>query len=242
MQHVRETALSGPVENLGLLFQEILTAIARLRSNRHQVTNAEVFRSQVLHTLKKVDQDALARGYAEEDVKLATFAIVAFLDESILNLRQPVFEDWVRKPLQEELFGRHIAGEVFFSNLEIVLGRRDAPEVADVAEVYYLCLLLGYLGKYSISSKSELRELRERTGEKIQRIRNGSRDLSPAWALPTGTGLSSASDQWLRPLLIVLAACALLPVLLFPLYRISLGSAIDGLSQLASMLVSRGRP
>ena len=50
--------------------------------------------------------------------------MVAFLDESILNSQNPLFADWPRKPLQEELFGTHIAGEVFFQNLQKLLGRQ----------------------------------------------------------------------------------------------------------------------
>ena len=49
-------------------------------------------------------------GYSAEDVKLAGFALVAFLDESVLASGNPVFADWPAKPLQEELFGTHVAG------------------------------------------------------------------------------------------------------------------------------------
>ncbi len=56
-------------------------------------------------------------------MQLATFAAVAFLDESMLNSQNPIFADWLRKPLQEELFGTHIAGETFFQNLQQLLGR-----------------------------------------------------------------------------------------------------------------------
>ena len=56
------------------------------------------------------EQEARSRGYTAEDMRLASFAVVAFLDESVLNLRNPVFADWPRQPLQEELFGHHVAG------------------------------------------------------------------------------------------------------------------------------------
>ena len=64
--------------------------------------------------------------------------MVAFLDESVLNSRNPIFADWLRKPLQEELFGTHIAGEVFFQNLQQLLGRSDSPDLADLLEIYHL--------------------------------------------------------------------------------------------------------
>jgi type VI secretion system protein ImpK len=202
------------------------------------VNNADVFRNQVLNALKTAEQNARARGYTDEDVKLGIFAMVAFMDESILNLRKPVFNDWVRKPLQEELFGRHVAGEMFFENLQEILGRRDAPEVADLLEVHYLCLLLGYLGRYSITSKGDLRALMGQTEDKIKRIRKSGADLSPHWALPGETAGPMRSDPWMQRLLIVLAVCGIITLLLFPIYRISLSSGVSSLQQLSS----RGRP
>src|ERR1700674_6075881 len=92
-------------ENLALLFQEILTVIVRLRSDRQPVTDAQKFRSDMRGALKKVEKDAVTRGYAPEDVRLAQFAVVAFLDESILNSSNQAFADWARMPLQEEFYG-----------------------------------------------------------------------------------------------------------------------------------------
>src|SRR5208337_3771525 len=99
-------------ENLALIYQEIFTAIVRLRARRQSIPSAETFRGQVRHAVKLAEQNAKRGVYTEEDIRLATFAVVAFLDESILNLRDPIFDQWVRKPLQEELFGRHTAGEI----------------------------------------------------------------------------------------------------------------------------------
>jgi type VI secretion system protein ImpK len=225
-------------DNLALFFQELFTAIVRLRAHRQEVNNADVFRSQVLYAIKTADQSAKTRGYTDEDVRLGVFAMVAFLDESILNLRQPVFNDWVRKPLQEELFGRHVAGEMFFENLQEILGRRDSPEVADLLEVYYLCLLLGYLGRYSISSKGDLRALMGQTDDKIKRIRKSGVDLSPNWALPNETAGPLRSDPWMRRLTILVAACAIGTLLLYPIYRVSLSSGVSSLRQLSA----GGRP
>src|SRR5260370_11786724 len=80
-----------PDENLALVFQEILTAIERLRSNRQVVPDAEAFRAQIREAFKSADREGRQRGYSPEDIRLATFAVVAFLDESILNSRNPVF-------------------------------------------------------------------------------------------------------------------------------------------------------
>src|SRR5262245_62483124 len=88
------TGTTGRGENLALVFQEVLTVIERLRANRQPVTDAESFRAQVKHTLKTAEQEGLRRGYTLEDIHLANFATVAFLDESILNMSNPAFSDW----------------------------------------------------------------------------------------------------------------------------------------------------
>src|ERR1044071_2324190 len=123
-------------ENLALIYQEVITAIERLRANRQGVTDANAFRHHTREALKSASAAALAAGYAADDVKLATFAVVAFLDESVLNSQNPIFADWLRKPLQEELFGTHIAGEVFFQHLQQILGRNDSLDLGDLIEVY----------------------------------------------------------------------------------------------------------
>jgi type VI secretion system protein ImpK len=221
----------GP--NLALIFQELLTAIVRLRAGRQDVASAEVFRNQILGALKTVDQQAKAAAYVDEDIRLATYAMVAFLDESILNQRKPIFADWVRRPLQEEMFGKHVAGEQFFQNLTEVLGRRETPQTADVLEVYYLCLLLGYLGRYSISSKAELRSTMVQLEDKIRRIRRMGADLSPNWRLPQEGGGFFLLDPWIRRLTIGLGSLILLSILLFFAYKISLGGGAQSLRDLA---------
>ena len=117
----------GRPENLAFIFQEFTTAVVRLKTGRQEVSSAEAFRSQALQAIKMATQKAINRGYTQEHIQFATFAGVAFLDESILNLRKAIFAEWVRKPLQEELFGRHVAGETFFVNLQHLLGQRDTP-------------------------------------------------------------------------------------------------------------------
>src|SRR4051812_11527108 len=98
------TDIASRPQNLAFIFQEALTAIVRLRSARQQPSDAQVFRSQMREALNLAHEQARKRGYSDGTIKLAVFAVVAFLDESVLNLHAPVFADWPRKPMQEELF------------------------------------------------------------------------------------------------------------------------------------------
>lgn len=229
---VEETRSSTRTQNLALLLQEVITGVVRLRANRQEIADAEAFRVQVRNALKAAAQNARSADYSDADVRLATYAVVAFLDESVLNTRKPIFRDWVRRPLQEEMFGRHVAGETFFEYLDEVLGRRDSTETADLLEVYSLCLLLGFQGRYSVLSKAELRGLIDRIEDKIRRIRNQTDEISPAWRTPPG-GAAFSSDAWTRRMAWATAGLCALCLILFIAYEISLRGGAQSLRALA---------
>ena len=133
---------------LALSQQDLFTVIARLRGDRAPVRDAESFRTQARTLLAKAEQAGAAAGYAATDVRVALFAAVAFLDESVLNSTQPALAEWSRRPLQDELFGGHMGGELFYQYLEQQLARADEPALADVLEVFHHALLLGFRGRY----------------------------------------------------------------------------------------------
>jgi len=220
-------------ENLAFVFQELLTVGERLRSNRQQVADAASFRGQIWAGAKMADDDARKRGYSADDIELATFAVVAFLDESILNLRSPVFADWPRQPLQEERYGHHIAGEIFFQNLQKLMARSDSQDLADLLEVYYLCLLLGFAGRYSLGGRGDLRGIAMQTGERIQRIRQTGPELAPGWRLPGDTSRGVGSDPWVMRLTIAAVVCFLILVGSFAGYYWSLNSGVTSLQTTA---------
>ena len=221
--------MATKTENLALNFQEAITAIVRLRSNRQPVTSADVFRSQMRQLVGVSEQEARNRGYSAEDARLAAFAVVAFLDESVLNLQNPVFAGWPRKPLQEEMFGGHVAGEIFFQSVQRLLERNESPHLADVLEVFHLCVLLGYRGKYGAGGQAELKARMDAVAEKIRRIRKETGRLSPDWAPPSGLTAAGGPDPWFRPMVIVASACFLLALMLFVGFRWSLGSGVTTL-------------
>lgn len=225
------------VENLAFVFQELLTVGERLRSNRQQVADAPSFRAQIWAAVKQADEDARRRSYNSDDIELAIFAVIAFLDESILNLRLPVFADWPRQPLQEERYGHHIAGEIFFQNLQKLLGRQDSHETADLLEVYQLCLLLGFAGRYSMGGRGDLRAITMQTADKIQRIRQTSGDLSMGWRLPQDPPFSAGTDPWAKRLMWAAVGCAGFLLLLYAAFAWMLSSGADDLGTIARRLL-----
>jgi len=210
-------------ENLATIYQESLTVIVRLRSNRQGIQDADSFRQGIRAGLAAAEQQALRRGYSGEDVRVATFAVVAFLDESVLNSGLALFADWHRKPLQEELFGVHIAGEIFFRNVDRLLARADSAQTEELLEVYEICLLLGFRGRYSSDSGSQIRSITAAIAEKRRRIRRVDPVISPHWAPGSETG-PVAGDPWITSLVWTAAATCAFAIVLFIAYKFLLGS------------------
>ena len=223
-------------ENLGFVFQELLTVGERLRSNRQQVGDAASFRAQLWAAVKQAEDDARRRGYSTDDIELAVFAVVAFLDESILNLRLPVFSDWPRQPLQEERYGHHVAGEIFFQNLQKLMTRTDSHELADLLEVYQLALLLGLGGggtAWAVAGSCEMSRRRLATGFK-EPVRSGAW-LAPAWALPQEPPLQSGGDPWVSRMTVILIVCIVLVVCLFGICVVFLSQGSNDINRMAGI-------
>jgi type VI secretion system protein ImpK len=215
------------------VFQELLTVGERLRSGRQPVNDSKSFRAQLLAALDASIDDGRQRGYASEDVELAAFAVVAFLDESILNLRLPIFADWPKQPLQEQRYGHHIAGEIFFKNLSNLMSRNETNDLADVLEVYYLCMLLGFAGRYSLGGRGELFGVQQQAGEKIQRVRKTTAELSPDWQLPNDGPPRVQGDPWVKTLIYSAIGCLVLTAILFVLFKVVLGGGVSEMADLA---------
>jgi type VI secretion system protein ImpK len=218
---------------LALALQEAFTAAVRLRSRRQHVADAEVFRAQIKQLLALAGAEASRAGYDPHSVKLALYAYVAFLDESVLGSSEPGLASWPRQSLQEEVFGDHMAGEAFFVHLDELLARQDSDELADLLEAFLLCLLLGFRGRYA-SDRGALDARVRATREKVARIRGGREPLSPLWPLPAGETVPAAHDPWVRRLWTAAAAAGAAMVLLFVVYSLSLGSWLGEIQSLAA--------
>ncbi|GLC25003.1 DotU family type IV/VI secretion system protein [Roseisolibacter agri] len=209
---------------LARMLQEALTAVVRLRAGRQSIPDAAAFRQQIVQLLQRADGEARQAGYPPDDIRLAVFAVVALLDESALNSRQPALADWARRPLQEELFGIHLAGEFFFQHVEQLLARPDSAVLADVLEVHQLVLLLGFRGRYGHDAAA-LQAIAVRVGDRLARLTGNQGPLAPSWRPPADAVI--ARDPWIRRLTIALAASALLAVGLWGVGALTLGGAVD---------------
>jgi type VI secretion system protein ImpK len=233
---VPTTAAPG---RLASALQEPLTAVVRLRAERQAVPDAAAFRAQILQLLARAEQDALAMGLSTQDARLAIFAVVAFLDESVLNTRVPALADWARRPLQDELFGGHMGGEWFFQHVDQLLARPDSPELTELLEVYQLCLLLGFRGKFGAGDQGQLHGYTTRVAERLGRLRRPGGDLAPHWQPPADR--VDARDPWLKPLAIGALGTVILLLALWGTYAFTLRSGTDAVRALAPATTAASR-
>lgn len=164
----------SPRHRIAKAFEPCFALILQIRS-AEQMEEVASFRGTVRDLLDASERAAREAGSTDEQIREALFAIVAFFDETIQESAWADKEQWRSRPLQLERFGRYDAGEEFFVRLDAL---RAAPvEQAAVLEVYYLCLALGYRGRYQGKDRATVQALMA----KLQA------DLSAA---PTTTGPS----------------------------------------------------
>jgi type VI secretion system protein ImpK len=101
------------------------------------------FRSKLSQLIGEASAKGRQEGFSAEDCDAALFAVVAWLDEAILSSTWSEVGRWQKEPLQTAYFKTGRAGIEFFTRLEAL-----PPQQRHVREVYFLCLLLGFKGRY----------------------------------------------------------------------------------------------
>lgn len=182
-------------ERLADLFSALLLLGAGLKTVR-DYGSPETLRAQLGEMFNMARLEARQRGIPEDATSQARYAVAAFLDEMILSVPSPHREAWSARPLQYEFFQEQVAGVEFFNRLSTL--RQSFDLQRDVIEVFYLCLLLGFEGKYKVQEREKLKELTDELGrqfqpksvlplspngkppdELIERVKHGS----PAWVV-----------------------------------------------------------
>lgn len=153
-----------------------------LLRGKHAPADAEVFRERIKQFLTQFERGASKLGAAADDIHACKYAFCATVDEAVLTSSFKVKESWQRLPLQVQFFGDQLAGEQFFLKLDEL--RQQGASRVQVLEVFQMCLLLGFQGKYLIEGSEKLGYLTARLGDEIARMRDPSLGFSPHWAAP----------------------------------------------------------
>ncbi len=137
-------------------------------------------RPVVQQLLKEMEQRGATLRYGERQIKEVKFALAAFVDETIMSTNLSLRDEWEKFPLQLEYFGEQLAGIKFYEHLDELLKQIETE--ADVVEVYYVSLLLGFKGKYQVYMEDQLQGVIENTAAQLKRVgRLQEAELSPHW-------------------------------------------------------------
>lgn len=153
-----------------------------LLKNGYLPADDEVFADRIRTFLGTAESGSKRLQVPAEDMYEAKFAFCALVDEVVLMSGLKLREAWSRRPLQLQFFGEQLAGERFFENLER-LRQAGAPKL-QVLEVYHMCLLLGFQGRYILEGSEKLAYLTSRVGEEIAHLKGKRAAFAPRWSAP----------------------------------------------------------
>jgi type VI secretion system protein ImpK len=137
-------------------YMELIAYVAYfLKSVTKKQPPFEQVRSRVEGMLSAAYNEAV-EPFGGEDADLARFAVCAWIDEAILSSGWNEKPAWQKEPLQLKYYQTLAAGENFFEKLN-ALGLQNN----DAREVYYLCLAMGFMGRYcNVGDKFLLEQLK----------------------------------------------------------------------------------
>ena len=151
-----------------------------LRLKAGIVAPSNELRPKVASMLNDFERRAERYRYNHKIIQVSKFALAAFVDETVLTNNFPLREQWEKSALQLELFGEQLAGNKFFEKLEAMLRQIDVTQ--DAVEIYYLCMLLGFKGRYAVYEQEKLLATMQETANALVKVgKIVPVELSPHW-------------------------------------------------------------
>jgi type VI secretion system protein ImpK len=174
----------GGVNPLVALANPVLGAVPQIRrALKHP--DPERLRERLREQIEALETSAMSADIPDKAVYLAVYALCALLDESAAST--PWGRDWIENGLLHELRDTTEGGEGFFTQLEGLAA--DPDDNADLIEFFYICMALGFEGRYrgAEGGRHELERVRDRIYALISRRRPRPRDgLSERWRSARG--------------------------------------------------------
>ena len=232
----RSTVASG-LNPLLMAANPVLNVVPQLRmSPTHP--NPAGLREGLARGVREFEARTKAAGIPNEKVIAARYALCTLIDETASSTPWGASGAWAQRGLLVLFHNETSGGEKFFQ----LLGRlAENPQAnLDILEFMYVCLQLGFEGRYRImeSGHRDLEAIRQRLFELIRKQRGEhERDLSPSWR-----GVSAARSTklgWL-PLWVVAAVTALLLAVIYFGFRVTLSPLSDRVaSEIAGVRAAR---
>jgi type VI secretion system protein ImpK len=159
----------------------LLDLLARIAAGVHAADPGEV-RERAARGLRQFEADARDSGCTPDELRAAHYALAAALDDVALASPWGQGSIWSTRSLVSSFHQEVKAGERFFDMLGAM--QKDPGRYRQALEICYLCLALGFQGRYRLSRSgaTELDRIREGLYQLLAQIRGSwERELSPRW-------------------------------------------------------------
>lgn len=145
----------------------LLILMGRLRTS---LSNADIagLRRQALDQVREFEERARAAGVANETVLAARYVLCGAVDEAVLSTPWGAQSAWGAQTLLVTLHRETSSGEKFFDMLQGISA--DPARHINLMELQYVCLALGFAGKYAVADHGHAR-LSEIQADLFRRIR-----------------------------------------------------------------------
>ena len=160
----------------------LLDLLARIGTKPSQVADAEELRGRAVRALQAFESECRAAQVSEEQLRAAHYALCAALDDTALATPWGQSSGWAARSLSSTFHQDVRSGERFFDLLAGL--QQDPGRYLGALEVAYLCLSLGFRGRYRLDARgsAEIDRIRESLHLLISRAQGAvERELSPHW-------------------------------------------------------------
>ena len=202
----------------------LLSLLSQIR-NTSSHPNPNGLHKQLASEIQNFEKAAQKEGINEKTIFIARYALCTTIDEFVMSTPWGSGSIWGTQSLLSLFHKETRGGERFFQLLNKL--SEDPARNIDMLELLYLCLALGFQGRYRVKPNglNELEEIRESLYYTIRNQRQESEpELSPHWE---GLKKSAIDKPPLIPAWLAGTIAFMLLVGLFSFWRFSLGSNID---------------
>ncbi|AKT38901.1 DotU family type IV/VI secretion system protein [Chondromyces crocatus] len=213
---------------------DVLSLILQLRSSR-DLPAPDILQRRVLGLFETMMQNGKEARIPEQDMIDAKFALAAFADEIIYHSNWPGKTQWLQNPLQFQFFQINTAGDGFFTNLDNLHGQRGRTHVA---EIYFLCLALGFQGKYRLRQQEGLNAVVEGLGNYVAVAEGGGDALAPNAERKDGSGGAVRREL---PFLAIALGLLVAAVLIVIVLRLIVSSNASSVAEAIEKLLGTGK-
>ncbi|MBZ0134863.1 MAG: type IVB secretion system protein IcmH/DotU [Planctomycetes bacterium] len=195
------------------LCSEVFAFAFNLRASKDPGAASDV-KQKIATIFSEFETRARSSGFKPETIQTAKYAMVAFIDETVLASKFAMKDEWAGSPLQLEYFNDFAAGEEFYTKLKQVQGSADSDK-RDLLQVYFLCLTHGFKGMYiDLKGMEERKQLMNTLAAEIKESGGDPVQMSPAWQPPDELpAVARSIPSWLIPAVCAVLLIALLIVL-----------------------------